>query len=101
MQLGMERLYLQGRLDEAAEIALRLLPYQAARIRPARYEREPSYEEPSPLEVQPLSAAEEQRLVEIRTKYGAAVAEFLKSEPSAPAGPLRPLEVLRRAIAHN
>jgi hypothetical protein len=76
LQLAMERLYLQGRVDEAAAMALRLVPYEAPRLRPGRkQEDKPFYAEPDPTQVQPLSAVEEQQFAEIVRKYNKALAE--------------------------
>jgi hypothetical protein len=109
MQLTMERLYLQGCLDEAAKIALKMLAYAHPRIRSIKAnERHPAPapdDESSTFDVSRWTAAEAEWLATITASLPEAEAEpEPEPEPersAAPTGVLRPLDVVQQAIRQH
>ncbi len=102
----MERLYLQGRLDEAAKIALKMLAYAHPRIRSVKAkERHPAHApdvKSSTFDVRRLSAAEVEWLLTILRSLPKLEPEP-EPEPERSAGPgvLRPLDVVQQAIRQH
>jgi hypothetical protein len=107
LQLTMERLYLQGRLDEAAKIALQMLAYAHPRIRSIKA----SQRHPAPTPDEERSTFDLRRLSDAELEWFATTYALLpepepvpEPEPersAEPAGVLRPLNVVQQAIRQH
>src|SRR3954469_23736946 len=95
LQLTMERLYLQGRLDEAARVALQMLAYVEPPMR-AVAQRDPADAREEEASMFDLSRLSQTEIEWFRT----LPFEFPEQERSA-ADDLQPLAVVQQAIRHH